>query len=153
MGEGRNAVYLAQNGFDVTGVDISGIAIEKCKKLAEERSLIVNTVVADLTDYNMGEAQYDLITNFYFYDKSLFPAIIDALKPGGIFILEQFSTDHPERGGNFGPRNPNYLVKPNELLEAFKSLRILYYEDTVVELNEGMHKGPAALIRLVVQKP
>ena len=78
---------------------------------------------------------------------------INALKPGGVFILEQFSTDHPERGGNFGPQNPNYLVKPNELLEAFKSLRILYYEDTVVELNEGMHKGPAALIRLVAQKP
>jgi len=153
MGEGRNAVYLAQNGFDVTGVDISEIAIEKCKKLAEERSTTVNAVVADLTHYNMGEAQYDLITNFYFYDKSLFPTIIDALKPGGIFILEQFSTDHPEQGGNFGPRNPNYLVKPNELLEAFKSLRILYYEDTVVELNEGMHKGPAALIRLVAQKP
>ena len=153
MGEGRNAVYLAQNGFNVTGVDISGVAIDKCKKLAKERGTTVNAVVADLTDYKMGEAQYDLITNFYFYDKSLFSPILNALKPGGIFILEQFSTDHPERGGNFGPRNPNYLVKPNELLEAFESLRILYYEDTVVELDEGMHKGPAALIRLIAQKP
>ena len=64
MGEGRNAVYLAQNGFDVTGVDISEVAIEKCKKLADESNTKVNTVVADLTDYDMGKAQYDLITNF-----------------------------------------------------------------------------------------
>ena len=94
MGEGRNAVYLAQNDFDVTGVDISEVAIEKCNKLAEERNTTVNAVVADLTDYDMGEAQFDLITNFYYYDPSIFPQVIEALKPGGMFILEQFSIDH-----------------------------------------------------------
>ena len=154
MGEGRNAVYLAQNGFDVTGVDISDVAIEKCNKLAEERNTTVNAVVADLTDYDMGEAQFDLITKFYYYEPSIFPQIIDALKPGGMFILEQFSMDHLRyrETSSFGPRNPDYLIKPNELLEHFKSLRILYYEDTVVELDEGMHKGTAAVIRLIAQK-
>ncbi len=151
MGEGRNAVYLAQNGFDVTGVDISDVAIEKCKKLAAERGTTVNAVVSDLTSYDMGKAQYDLITNFYYYDKSLFPKVIDALKPGGMFIFEQFSIDHPKHGARFGPRNPDYLVKPDELLELFKSFRILYYEDVVVELDEGMHKGTAAVIRLIIQ--
>ena len=154
MGEGRNAVYLAQNGFDVTGVDISEVAIEKCNKLAKERNTTVNAVVADLTDYNMGEAQFDLITKFYYYEPSIFPQIINALKPGGIFILEQFSIDHLKyrETSRFGPRNPDYLIKPNELLEHFKSLRILYYEDTVVELDEGMHKGTAAVIRLIAEK-
>jgi SAM-dependent methyltransferase len=152
MGEGRNAVYLAQNEFNVTGVDISEVALEKCKKLAVERGVIVKTVVADLTDYDMGKSQYDLITNFYYYDKSLFPKVIDALKPGGMFILEQFSIDHPKHGAKFGPRNPDYLVKPNELLEIFKSFRMLYYEDAVVELDEGMHKGTAAVVRLIVRK-
>ena len=152
MGEGRNAVYLAQNGFDVTGVDISEVAIEKCRKLAVERGVTVNTVVADLTGYDMGTGRYDLITDFYFYDKSLFPKVIEALKPGGMFIFEQFSIDHPKKGGTFGPRNPDYLVKPDELLEIFSSLRILHYEDTVVELDEGMHKGPAAVVRLIAQK-
>ena len=151
MGEGRNAVYLAQNGFDVTGVDISDVAIEKCKKLAAERGTTVNAVVSDLTSYDMGKAQYDLITNFYYYDKSLIPKVIDALKPGGMFILEQFSIDHPKLGARFGPRNPDYLVKPDELLDLFKSFRILYYEDVVVELDEGMHKGTAAVIRLIIQ--
>ena len=154
MGEGRNAVYLAQNGFDVTGVDISEVAIEKCNKLAKERNTTVNAVVADLTDYDMGEAQFDLITNFYYYDPSIFPQVIEALKPGGMFIFEQFSIDHLKyrETSRFGPSNPDYLVKPNELLEHFKSLRILYYEDAVVELDEGMHKGTAAIIRLIAEK-
>ena len=154
MGEGRNAVYLAQNGFDVTGVDISEVAIEKCNKLAKERNTTVNAVVADLTDYDMGEEQFDLITKFYYHEPSIFPLIIDALKPGGMFILEQFSIDHLKyrETSAFGPRNPDYLIKPNELLQHFRSLRILYYEDTVVELDEGMHKGTAAVIRLIAQK-
>ena len=152
MGEGRNAVYLAENGFDVTGVDISAVGIEKCERLAEERGVAVNSVVADLTDYDMGREQYDLITNFYFFDKSILPGVIDSLKPGGIFIFETYSRDHPKHS-KFGPKNPNYLVKPNELLEIFKSFRILYYEDMVTELNEGMHKGKAALIRLIARKP
>ena len=154
MGEGRNAVYLAQNGFDVTGVDISEVAIEKCNKLAKERNTTVNAVVADLTDYDLGEAQFDLITKFYYYEPSIFPQIIEALKPGGMFILEQFSIDHLKyrETSSFGPRNPDYLIKPNELLEHFESLRILYYEDTVVELDEGMHNGTAAVIRLIAQK-
>jgi SAM-dependent methyltransferase len=154
MGEGRNAVYLAQNGFDVTGVDISEVAIEKCNRLAKERNTTVNAVVADLTDYDLGEARFDLITKFYYYEPSIFPQIIDALKPDGVFILEQFSIDHLKyrKTSRFGPSNPDYLVKPNELLEHFKSLRILYYEDTVVELDEGMHKGTAAVIRLITQK-
>ena len=154
MGEGRNAVYLAQNDFDVTGVDISEVAIEKCNRLAEERNTTVNAVVADLTDYDMGKGQFDLITKFYYYEPSIFPQIIDALKPGGMFVLEQFSIDHLKyrETSGFGPRNPDYLIKPNELLDHFKSLRVLYYEDTVVELDEGMHKGTAAVIRLIAEK-
>ena len=154
MGEGRNAVYLAQNGFDVTGVDISEVAIEKCNELAKEKNTTVNAVVADLTDYDMGEEQFDLITKFYYYEPSIFPQVIEALKPGGMFILEQFSIDHLKyrETSDFGPKNPDYLIKPNELLEHFKSLRILYYEDAVVELDEGMHKGTAAVIRLIAEK-
>lgn len=152
MGEGRNAVYLAENGFVVTGVDISEVGIEKCERLAEERGVEVNSIVADLTDYDLGKEQYDLITNFYFYDRLILPRVVDSLKPGGIFILETYSRDHPKHS-KFGPKNPDYLVKPNELLETFKTLRILYYEDTVTELDEGMHKGKAALIRLIARKP
>ena len=78
--------------------------------------------------------------------------MIESLRPGGIFIFETYSHDHPKYS-KFGPKNPDYIVKPNELLEIFQSLRILYYEDTVAELDEGMHKGKAALIRFIARKP
>ena len=99
----------------------------------------------------MGQDQYDLITDFYYHDPTIFPKVMAALKPGGRFILQNFSIDQPATS-RFGPRNPAFLVKPNELLERFAKYRIRYYEDTVVELNEGMHRGSAAVIRLIVEK-
>jgi len=150
-GEGRNAVYLAQQGFSVVAVDISAKGLEKCRQLARKRGVEVETQIADLQDYDMGQAQYDLITNFYYYDPSLFPRIMVALKPGGYFILQNFSIDQLATN-HFGPRDPVYLVSPNELLGYFASYRICYYEDTVVELDEGMHQGPGAVVRLMVQK-
>lgn len=153
MGEGRNAVFLAQQGFDVTGVDISQVAIAKAERLAAERGTRLQTIVADLGEFELGKERYDLITNFYFLDRELFPKIIAALKPGGIFILESFSTDHPEHGASFGPKNPAFLLAQNEALAAFEALRILFYEDRIIEVDEGMHHGKAAVIRLIAQKP
>ena len=93
-------------------------------------------IVADLDEDGIGKRKYDLITCFYFFDRLLLPKIISLLKPQGMFILEKVSIDHPERS-ICGPRNPDYLIKPNELLEAFKLLKILYYEYTIVKLNEA----------------
>lgn len=150
-GEGRNAVYLAQQGFEVVAVDISAKGLEKCRTLARKRGVEVQTLVADLREFDMGQAQYDLITDFYYYDPTLFPKVMAALKPGGIFILQNFSIDQPATN-RFGPRNSAYLVRPNELLDYFSSYRIRYYEDTVVDLDEGMHGGSGAVIRLIVEK-
>ena len=150
MGEGRNAVYLAQCGYNTTGIDISKFAIRKCRKLAQEKGVYINRIVADLDENEIGKVKYDLVTCFYFYDRLLLPKIIGLLKPQGMFILEQFSIDHLEHGTH-GPRNPDYLVKPNELLGTFKSLKIIYYEDTIVELDEKWRQGTAAIIRLIVQ--
>ncbi len=150
-GEGRNAVFLAQQGFQVTAIDISEKGLEKCQQLAREKKVRVKTVVADVNNYDMGENQYDLITDFYFFDPAIFAKVMTALKPGGFFIFQTFSLDQPMIN-RFGPRNPAYLVKPNELLGYFLNHRIRYYEDTIVELNEGMHQGRSAVIRLIVAK-
>ena len=150
-GEGRNAVFLAQQGFQVTAIDLSEKGLAKCQQLAKERNVRVKTVVADVNNYDLGENQYDLITDFYFYDSTIFAKVMNALKPGGFFIFQTFSVDQPMTN-RFGPRNPAYLVKPNELLGYFLSHRIRHYEDTLVVLNEGMHQGRAAVIRLIVQK-
>ncbi|HIM11776.1 TPA: hypothetical protein EYM26_13370 [Candidatus Poribacteria bacterium] len=112
--------------------------------------MYINRIVADLDENEIGKVKYDLVTCFYFYDRLLLPKIIGLLKPQGMFILEQFSIDHLEHGTR-GPRNPDYLVKPNELLGTFKSLKIIYYEDTIVELDAKWRQGTAAIIRLIVQ--
>lgn len=150
-GEGRNAVYLAQQGFAVTAVDISARGLEKCLALAAERGVKVDTVVVDLDTYDMGRERWDLITDFYYHDLDLFPRVLAALKPGGHFILQNFSLEHPSIG-RFGPRRPEYLAGPNQVLHPFLDWRIRYYEDVVVELDEGMHRGPGAIVRLIVEK-
>ncbi len=151
-GEGRNEVFLAQQGFEVVAVDFSARGLEKCQALAAERGVQVQTVVADLNTWDLGQAQYDLITDFYHYQPDLFPKIIAALKPGGLFIMQNFSLDQPA-ANRFGPRDPAHLAKPAEVLGAFAGCRIRYYEDTVVQLDEGMHQGAGALIRLIAEKP
>ncbi len=150
-GEGRNAVFLAQQGFQVTAIDLSAKGLAKCQQLAKEKKVKVKTVVADVNNYDLGENQYDLITDFYFYDSAIFAKVMTALKPGGFFIFQTFSIDQPMTN-RFGPRNPAYLVKPNEILGYFLNYRIRHYEDTFVDLNEGMHQGRAAVIRLIVEK-
>ena len=151
-GEGRNAVWLAGQGYDVTAVDASPIGLEKATALASQRGVSINTEVGDLQHgYDMGESKYDLITDFYYHDTAMIPGIMRALKPGGMFVLQNFSLDQLETN-RFGPKNPDFLVKPNELLQHLEGYRILHYEDTVVDLDEGMHQGPGAVVRLIVKK-
>jgi SAM-dependent methyltransferase len=150
-GEGRNAVFLAQQGYQVLAVDISAKGLEKTKLLATARGVSVKTLVADLKTHDLGQNQWDLITNFYFHEPSIYTRIMPALKPGGMFVLENFSVDQLKTN-RFGPKDPNRLVKPNSLLQLFSGYRIRYYEDTVVYIDEGMHKGRGAVVRLLVQK-
>lgn len=153
MGEGRNAVFLAEQGFAVTGVDVSAVGVAKAERLAAERGVEIEGVVADLGVYDLGRERWDLVTNFYYLDRALFPRIVAALKPGGMLVLETFSTDHPGLDPGFGPRSPEHLLRPNEVFDALSDLRVLYYEDRVLDLDEGMHKGKGAIIRLIAQKP
>lgn len=151
-GEGRNAVYLAEQGFEVTAMDPSRKGLEKALALAERRGVTIKTEVGDLQEgYEMGIEKYDLITDFYYHDTNMLQDVMRALKPGGMFVLQNFSIDQLETN-RFGPKNPDYLVKPNELLTLFPGFRIVHYEDTVVELDEGMHQGPGAVVRLMVVK-
>ncbi len=151
-GEGRNAVWLAAQGYEATAMDAAPKGLEKALALAGERGVTIKTEVGDLQHgYDIGDSEYDLITDFYYHDTAMIPAVMRALKPGGMFILQNFSIDQLETN-RFGPKNPDYLVKPNELLNHFEGYRILHYEDTVVELDEGMHQGPGAVVRLIVAK-
>ncbi len=113
MGEGRNAIFLAQRGWHVTGVDLSDVGVAEAKKRAAELGVLLETVVEDLDEYDFGRERWDLIILFYMhacYHLSKFDSarrLHDAPKAGGLLVIEGFA------GGQ-----PGYQT--NELLRAFR---------------------------------
>lgn len=136
-GEGRNAVFLAKNGFEVECCDISEIAIEKAKYLAKQNNVQINAFVADLEEYKLPKNSYEVITCFYYLQRDLVPQIKDALKKGGMIVYETFTIENLERGFD-GPKNREYLLKPNELLEFFRKFKIIYYREFVLDNKKAI---------------
>ena len=146
-GEGRNTVFLAQHGFDVEAVDISQEGLSKARKLAKVKGVKIKTVLADLDHYPIARESYDVITDFYFLDRRLIPRIKKGLKKGGRVVFETYLTEHSNICRE-GPRNPRYLLKPNELLKLFGGFRILFYREGI--FREGGKKK--AIASLIAQK-
>lgn len=128
MGEGRNAVFLAQKGYKVTGVDISSVAVKKSYLLAQEFGVKIKGVVASLSDYKIPTASFDAIVCFYYVDRSLIEKIKSWLKPGGILIYEAHTTREKANKKNDPMDDDNYL-KEQELLKLFSGMRVLKYEE------------------------
>lgn len=143
-GEGKNAVFLAQHGFDVDGVDISEVGLKKAENLAREFGVEIHTVLADLDTYPIEKQCYDLIANFYFLNRSLIPKIKRGLKRGGMVIFETYLLEQRALS-KVGPKNPKYFLKPNELLSLFKGFRILLYREGIFK-EGGRRKAIASLI-------
>jgi SAM-dependent methyltransferase len=143
-GEGRNAIFLAQHGFDVDAVDISNVGLKKARKLAREARVKIRTLHADLDTYPIKEGEYHLITNFYFLKRSLIPKIKRGLKKGGRVVFETYILDHRDFA-TCGPRQAKYFLKSNELLRLFHKFRILYYREGIFR-ERGRRKAIASLI-------
>ena len=143
-GEGRNAVFLAQHGFEVDAVDISEKGLKKTRKLAREIGVKVNALLVDLDNYQIEKGRYDLIANFYFLKRRLIPEIRKGLKKGGTVIFETYLLEHRTLAAG-GPRQAKYFLKPNELLRLFKNFRILFYREGVFR-EGGRRKAVASLI-------
>lgn len=137
MGEGRNAVFLAKNGFAVDGCDISETAVKKAKELAREHNVSIHAFVADLETSKLPKDTYDVIACFYYLQRDLIPQMKEALKPGGMIIYETYTIENWERGFE-GPKNKEYLLKPNELLDLFKDLKIIYYRELVLNNKKAI---------------
>jgi tellurite methyltransferase len=144
MGEGRNAVFLAKHGFNVTGVDISEVAIAKAKRLARENRVVVRVVNADLSTYTIRPGTYDLIVNIDFLLRDLIPQIKRGLKKGGVVVFENYTMDQLKNAGG-ATLQKEFLLKKGELAELFKDFKILVYEET----NDGKN----AFASLIAQKP
>ena len=143
-GEGRNAVFLTQNGFDVDAVDISKMGLRKARKLAEELGIKTHAFYADLDTYQIKEAQYDLIANFYFLKRSLIQKIKKGLRKGGRVIFETYILEHRSLGTG-GPKQAKYFLKSNELLRLFDGFRILRYREGIFRQG-GKRRAIASLI-------
>lgn len=123
-GQGRNALFLARLGFRVEAVDIS----EQALAHMVGRSPNLHPVCADLDLFDIPRGRYDLIVNTRFLSRRLLPQILEGLKPGGVLIFEAFlEGETPTNGAS----HPEYRLQVNELLEAFRPLRIVYYRETV----------------------
>lgn len=142
MGEGRNGVFLATKGFQVTGVDISEAGFKRAHALAEENGVSITTVVADLEQYDIPAKTYDVILCTYYLQRDLFPKIVAALKPGGMAVIETYTVDHLRYRPTF---NKAYLLERNELLTLLPGLRVLRYQE--------VDTGEAAFASLLAQKP
>ena len=125
-GKGRNACFLAERGFDVVAIDISPVALEEGRRRAAEKNLAIAWHQSDLEQIQLNEAAYDLVVNFNYLQRSLFPQIKVALKPGGYVIFDTYLIDQPAIGH---PKNPAYLLEHNELLNSFRDFRVLYYRE------------------------
>ena len=143
-GEGRNAVFLAQQGFEVDAVDISEKGLKKARKLAREKGVKINTSLVDLDQYPIGKEQYDLIADFYFLKRRLIPRIKKGVKKGGKVILETYLLEHRTLGTG-GPKQTKYFLKPNELLRLFRDFRVLFYREGIFR-EGGRRKAVASLI-------
>lgn len=157
-GEGRNGVWLAQQGLDVLSIDSSAVAQEKARRLAAARGVDLRLELADLEVWPFGEARFDVVVAIFIQfagpelRQKLFEAMKRALKPGGLLLLEGYRPEQlTYRTG--GPPIAENLYTQAMLSEAFADMEILHLAayDAVIEEGTG-HKGMSALIDLVARK-
>jgi tellurite methyltransferase len=125
-GKGRNALYLAERGFEVVAVDISNAALDVARLHAKEKQARINWQQLDLEQSGFPGGEYDLILNINYLQRSLIAKIKGALRPGGHVICETYLIDQQLIGH---PKNPQYLLTHNELLDHFRDFRVLYYRE------------------------
>lgn len=156
-GEGRNAVFLAERGFQVTGVDGSKVGLDKAQRLARERGVKLETIVADLRDFDLGTARWDAIVSIWCHvppdlRAALHPRIAAALAPGGVLLLEHYHPRQLEyRTG--GPPDAKLLLTRSELQHDFKALKVLHSFEGEREIREGSgHAGKSFVTQFIAQR-
>ncbi|MHB8060383.1 MAG: class I SAM-dependent methyltransferase [Gaiellaceae bacterium] len=152
-GEGRNAVWLAERGWQVTGVDFAPVALDKARRLAEQRGVKVDWVCADLLEYAPPPETFALVIIFYLQmpDKArraIFPRATSAVAPGGTLLLVAHDPDNLEHGFG-GPRDPAVLYSTEQAAADLTGLEIERAESVVrsVETADGPRRAIDALVR------
>jgi 2-polyprenyl-3-methyl-5-hydroxy-6-metoxy-1,4-benzoquinol methylase len=158
-GEGRNSVFLAEQGLDVTAFDFAPNAISKARRLAARRGVAVDHRIGDIFAWDWTSRTYDAVIAVFIQFLSpvdrerVFAGMKDAVRPGGLFILEGYRPEQVDYGTGGPPRRENMYTQ--EWLEsqfsAWTILEIKAY-DAVIQEGQG-HRGRSALIDLMARKP
>lgn len=158
-GEGRNGVWLAQQGLNVLSVDSSPVALEKAAKLAQLRGVTVKFEQVDLLHWNWDTDRFDAVAAIFIQfvtspqREQMFSHIKHCLKPGGLLLLQGYTPRQLEfRTG--GPSQAENLYTGTMLREAFADMEMLHLREHDDVIREGSgHSGMSALIDLVARKP
>lgn len=157
-GQGRNAVFLSRLGYDVTGVDSSAVGLEMAQRLAADRGVRIETLVADLAQFDPGIAVWDGIVSIFCHLPSplrseVMRKVVRALRPGGVLILEAYTPDQL-RFETGGPRSLDLLASLADLKSDLAGLRFDHAVEIERDVVEGqLHKGRAAVVQIVAVRP
>lgn len=158
-GEGRNGVWLAEQGLSVVSIDSAAVAVDKARRLARMRGVAVEFVCADLLTWAWPCAAFDVVAAIFiqFADAATRPRlhqrIIASLRPGGLLLLQGYAPRQLQYGTG-GPSDPARLYDAATLRREFAALDILHLREHDEEIHEGRaHHGMSALVDMVARKP
>jgi SAM-dependent methyltransferase len=145
-GDGRNALWLARQGFAVDAIDLAHVALLRLRAAAQRERLCLQTIQADLLHFPLPAGRYAVVVNTRYLERALFAALRAAVAPGGVIVFETFLREQARLGH---PRNPAFLLEPGELRAAFVGFETLVDEEGCFEECGG----PAYLARLIARRP
>lgn len=156
-GEGRNATFLAKLGHHVTAIDASEVGLKKATQLANQNNVSINTLVADLAEFDMGQSRWDGIIAIFCHlpptlRKQVNQNIVIALKPNGLFIAEAYNKNQLQHNTG-GPKDSDLLMDLNEIQLELTGLDWQHAVETSREIFEGTgHTGTGEVIQLIGTK-
>ncbi|MCP5137857.1 MAG: class I SAM-dependent methyltransferase [Gammaproteobacteria bacterium] len=157
-GEGRNGVWLAQQGFEVTSVDASAVGLAKTRALAASRGVSLTTVHADLAEFDLGTAQWDAVVSIFCHlppslRGNVHARVRTALRPGGVVLLEAYTPAQLALATG-GPPVAELMMDLAGVNAEFDGLEVLHGLETEREVIEGVgHFGTGAVVQFIARKP
>ena len=156
-GEGRNSVYLAKNGLNVTAVDFSEEAKNKALLLASQQNVSIDYHLSDLIDFDFGVKRWDAVVSIFAHlspsvREIIYPKIVFSLKTDGVFILEAYTPKQIDYGTG-GPKDVQMMCTGEILKKDLVGMNWIFLNEGEKDLNEGSgHLGRSYTIRGVAQK-
>ncbi|WNO10687.1 class I SAM-dependent methyltransferase [Teredinibacter sp. KSP-S5-2] len=156
-GEGRNAVFLAKQGYSVTAVDSSRVGLEKAERLAKENGVTIELIHEDLGRYDIGINQWDGIVSIFCHlpesvRKQIHSNILSALKCDGVFLLEAYTPEQLKYGTG-GPPVKELMLSKQIISNELKGLIFSHLIELEREVMEGSHhNGVGAVVQAIGRK-